>query len=95
MDKKYIVKVNDINNDDIILSLLEFGSVDHVSQHTNVCTMTIDSRRVKELKQCNGVLSVRESQLGKWLDGLRVKEGANNGIDRRRNSDFEICSKEK
>jgi len=79
MDKKYIVKVSDTNDDNIISSLLEFGSIDHVSQHISTFTMTIDSKNAKNVKQCEGVLSVRESQLGKWLDGLRIKEDIDNG----------------
>jgi|GEM_PF-4553071 len=66
MDKKYIIKVDAIN-DDMILMLLDFGTVDHVSENNNICRITMDSRNVKKLKQCDGVLSVRESQLGKWL----------------------------
>ena len=78
MDKKYIVKVVDIS-DETILRLLEFGSINHVSQHINVCSMTIDSKNEKKLKQCEGVISVRKSRLGKWMEGLKVKETANNG----------------
>jgi len=65
MDKKYIVKVKD-TSDDTILELLDFGTVDHVSDHTNVCSVTMDAKNLKKLKQCKCVLSVRESQLGKW-----------------------------
>jgi len=79
MNQKYIVKVSDITDDNIILKLLEFGSVDYVSQHINVCGMTIDSKNEKKLKQCDGVISVRKSRLGKWMEGLKVKEDANNG----------------
>ena len=74
MDQKYIVKVSDITDDNIILRLLEFGSVDYTSQNTNIFTMTIDSKNEKKLKQCEGVLSVRKSRLGKWMEGLKVKE---------------------
>jgi len=74
VDQKYIVKVSDITDDNIILRLLEFGSVDYTSQNTNIFTMTIDSKNEKKLKQCEGVLSVRKSRLGKWMEGLKVKE---------------------
>ena len=37
VDQKYIVKVSDISDDNIILRLLEFGSVDYTSQNTNIC----------------------------------------------------------
>jgi len=73
MDKKYIVKVTD-TSDETILTLLDFGTVDHVSQHINVCSITMDSKNISKLRKCECVLSVNESQLGKWLVGLKVKE---------------------
>lgn len=73
MDKKYIVKVVD-TNDETILTLLDFGTVDHVSQNINVCSITMDSKNVSKLRKCECVLSVNESRSGKWLDGLREKE---------------------
>jgi len=69
MDKKFFVKVSDINDDNIILRLLEFGSIDHVTKHTNIFTMTMDSKNEENIKLCEGVLGVRESQSGKWLKG--------------------------
>jgi len=61
MNKKFFVKVNDVNDDNIILELLEFGSIDHVTQHTNIFTMTIDSDNAKNVEKCIGVLGIRES----------------------------------
>jgi len=73
MDKKYIIKVKD-TSDETILTLLDFGTVSYVSQHINVCSIIMDSKNISKLKKCECVLSVNESRLGKWLDGIK-KEG--------------------
>jgi len=73
MDKKYIVKVKD-TSDETILTLLDFGSVDYLSQITNIGSIVMDSKNVSKLRECECVLSVNESRLGKWLDGIK-KEG--------------------
>jgi len=73
MDKKYIIKVVD-TSDETILTLLDFGTVDYSSKLINVCSITMDSKNVSKLRKCECVLSVRESRLGKWLDGIK-KEG--------------------
>jgi len=74
MDKKYIIKVVD-TSDETILTLLDFGTVDYISQITNIGSLIMDSKNVSKLRKCECVLSVNESRLGKWLDGIK-KEGA-------------------
>jgi len=73
MDKKYVVKVTD-TSDETTLTLLDFGTVDYKSKLINVCNIIMDSKNVSKLRKCECVLSVRESRLGKWLDGIK-KEG--------------------
>jgi len=73
MDKKYVVKVID-TRDETILILLDFGTVDYKSKLTNVCSIIMDSKNVSKLRKCECILSVRESRLGKWLNGIK-KEG--------------------
>ena len=65
MDKRYIVRTKDIN-DDITLLLLEFGTINYVSKHINVCEITMDSSNLDKLKECDCVISAKESKAGSY-----------------------------
>jgi len=52
MDKKYIVKVVD-TSDETTLTLLDFGTVDYISQITNIGSIIMDSKNVSKLRGGN------------------------------------------
>lgn len=57
MDKKFLVKVKEIN-DDVIAGLLEFGSVDAVLDNLNICILTASETNKSKIKKSYGVLKV-------------------------------------
>jgi hypothetical protein len=64
MDKIFLVKVKEIN-DDVIAGLLEFGSVDSVLDNLNICIMTADEKSKRKIKRNYGVVKVEvDEQLG-------------------------------
>lgn len=61
MDKTFLVKVKEIN-DDIIAGLLEFGTVDSVLENLNICILTANENSKSKIKKSYGVLKVEEDE---------------------------------
>jgi hypothetical protein len=64
MDKTFLVKVKEIN-DDVIAGLLEFGSIDSILDNLNICIMTADENSENKIKRSCGVTKVEvDEKLG-------------------------------
>ena len=58
MNIKFFVNVKDINCDDIILDLLELGTIDGVLNESNTFIMTSQKDKKKKIEDSFGVKSV-------------------------------------
>jgi hypothetical protein len=61
----YLVKCKDLS-DDTILGLLEYGSIDIVSDLINVVAVKTFAENKDSLKKCNNVISVEKNRIGSF-----------------------------
>jgi hypothetical protein len=59
MDKTYKIKVQSIN-DNVILCLLDYGTVEAIIQTDNTIFLRADENSQELLKSCHGVINVTD-----------------------------------
>ena len=62
MNKTYLIKVRNVNDDRIILGILDYGTIDATLKHLNTFIVTAEDHAKSELTKSYGVLKVEEDE---------------------------------
>ena len=60
MNKTYVVKVKDTNDDRTILGILDYGTIDCVLESLNIFIVTVGDHAENELRKLYCVIKVEE-----------------------------------
>ncbi len=58
MNKMYLIKVKDINDDRTIMEILDCGTIDETLDNLNIFIVTADECSISKLKTCHGVTRI-------------------------------------
>lgn len=62
MDKIYLVKVQDTNNDKTILKVLEYGFIEAILGDLGIFIVSSNENLKEKLKKCKNILQIEEDE---------------------------------
>lgn len=62
MDKTYLIEVEDITDDNIIMEILNYGTIDATLDNLNIFIVTAGEHAKIELSKIDGVISIEEDE---------------------------------